>query len=199
MCEIVNPIYLYCILQAFKSVVNGLEDEYLHEGTREGFLDYLTPTGQIDMEPLLDNFQDFIGRAGFRILQVPDTPQESVGRHLLLAYLDQFIKLIGGFMHIEVPTGRGRMDIIITHNQQKYIVETKIWRGDNRYQAGKKQLAAYLSSEGVTEGYYIVFDHRQEPEPQVETEVIEGLTIRSYVIPVIQEPPSSVPDTHSRR
>ena len=91
MCEIVNPIYLYCILQAFKSVVNGLEDEYLHEGTREGFLDYLTPTGQIDMEPLLDNFQDFIGRAGFRILQVPDTPQESVGRHLLLAYLDQLL------------------------------------------------------------------------------------------------------------
>ena len=26
MCEIVNPIYLYCILQAFKPIVNGLED-----------------------------------------------------------------------------------------------------------------------------------------------------------------------------
>ena len=190
MCEIVNPVYLYCILQAFKPIVNGLEDEYLHENSREGFLDYLTPIGQIDMPALLDNFQDFIARAGFKILQVPDTPQESVGRHLLLAYLDQFVKLIGGFMHIEVQTGRGRMDIIITHNQQKYIVETKIWRGDNRYQAGKKQLVAYLRSERVTEGYYIVFDHRQDPEPRVETETIEGLTIRRYVIPVMQEPPS---------
>ncbi len=204
MCEIINPIYLYCILQAFKAVVNGLEDEYLHDGTREGFLDYLTPTGQIDMKALLDNFRDFIIRAGFRILQVPDTPQESVGRHLLLAYLDQFIKLIGGFMHIEVPTGRGRMDIIIIHNQQKYIVETKIWRGDNRYQAGKKQLAVYLSSEGVAEGYYVVFDHRQNPalgspsvtgKGRIETETIDGLTVRSYVIPVIQEPPSKVPNT----
>ena len=195
MCEIVNPIYLYCILQAFKAVVNGLEDEYLHEDSREGFLDYLTPTGQIDMGALLDNFQDFIARAGFKILQVPDTPQESVGRHLLLAYLDQFVKLIGGFMHIEVQTGRGRMDIIITHNQQKYIIETKIWRGDNRYQAGKKQLVTYLKSEGVTEGYYIVFDHREEPEPRVETEKIEDLTIRSYVIPVIQELPSKVQNT----
>ena len=197
MCEIINPIYLYCILQAFKAVVNGLEDEYLPEGTREGFLDYLTPAGLIDMEALLDNFRDFIVRVGFQILQVPDTPQESVGRHLLLAYLDQFIKLIGGFMHIEVPTGRGRMDIIITHNQQKYIVETKIWRGDGRYQSGKKQLAAYLRSEGVTEGYYIVFDHRQSPEPQVKTEVLEGLTIRSYVIPVMQEPPSGMPSNSS--
>ncbi len=95
-------------------------------------------------------------------------------------------------MDIEVQTGRGRMDIIITHNQQKYIVETKIWRGDSRYQSGKKQLAAYLSTEGVREGYYIVFDHRQDPEPQVETEVLDGLTIRSYVIPVMQEPPSGL-------
>ncbi len=199
MCEIVNPIYLYCILQAFKAVVNGLEDEYLHEGSREGFLDYLTLTGQIDMGALLDNFQDFIARAGFKILQVPDTPQESVGRHLLLAYLDQFVKIIGGFMHIEVQTGRGRMDIIIAHNQQKYIVETKIWRGDSLYQAGKKQLVAYLKSEDVTAGYYIVFDHRQDPEPRVETETIEGLTIRSYVIPVMQEAPSNVQNTAGSR
>ncbi len=195
MCEIVNPIYLYCILQAFKAIVNGLEEEYLTEENKEGFLDYLTPDEQINMELLLDNFRDFITRAGFRILQVPDTPQESVGRHLLLAYLDQFVKIIGGFMHIEVQTGRGRMDIIITYNQQKYIIETKIWRGDRRYQAGKKQLVTYLRSEGVTEGYYIVFDHREEPEPRVETETIEGLTIRSYIIPVLQEMSSKVQNT----
>ena len=194
MCEIVNPIYLYCILQAFKPVVNGLEDEYLHEDSREGFLDYLTPVGQINMGSLLDNFRDFIARAGFKILQVPDTPQESVGRHLLLAYLDQFVKVIGGFMYIEVQTGRGRMDLIIIYNQQKYIIETKIWRGDRRYQAGKKQLAAYLKSEEVVGGYYIVFDHREEPEPRVETETIDGLTIRSYIIPVMQEPPSKLPN-----
>ena len=194
MCEIVNPIYLYCILQAFKPIVNGLEDEYLHGESCEGFLDYLIPTGQIDMESLLKNFRDFIARAGFKILQVPDTPQESVGRHLLLAYLDQFVKDIGGFMHIEVQTGRGRMDIIVTHNQQKYIIETKIWRGERRYQAGKRQLAAYLRAEGVTEGDYIVFDHREKPEPRVETEAIDDLTIRSYLIPVMQEPPSKVPN-----
>lgn len=34
MCEILNPIYLYCILQAFKPLVNGLEDEYFPEDTR---------------------------------------------------------------------------------------------------------------------------------------------------------------------
>ena len=189
-CEILNPIYLYRIMRAFKPLVNGLEREYFPEDTGDEFREYLTSTDQIEMEALLDNFRDFIARAGFRILQVPDTPQESVGRHLLLAYLDEFVKRIGGVMHIEVQTGRGRMDILITHNQQKYIVETKIWRGDNRYQAGKKQLAAYLKLEGTTEGYYIVFDHRQDPEPRVEIETIDEVTVRSYVIPVVQERPS---------
>ncbi len=190
MCEILNPIYHYCILQAFKPIVNGLENEYLPAGNVAGFQDYLTSDEDIDMVTLLNNFQAFIARAGFRVLQVPDTPQEFIGQHLLLAYLDQFVQLVGGVMYLEVQTGRGRMDLLIHHNRKKYIVETKIWEGDNRYQAGKKQLAAYLKLEGTTEGYYIVFDHRQEPEPRIETETIEGITIRSYVIPVIQERPS---------
>ena len=195
MCEILNPIYLYCILQVFKPLVNGLEEEYFPEDD-----DYLTPTGQIELAGLLDNFRDFIARAGFRILQVPDTPQESVGRHLLLAYIDEFVRRIGGVMYIEAQTGRGRMDIILTHNNQKYIIETKIWRGDNRYQAGKQQLAAYLKSEGATEGYYVIFDHRKEAKSFVETETLaENLTIRSYIIPVIQEIPSLKTESNSTR
>ena len=187
MCEILNPIYLYCILQAFKPLVNGLEQEYFPEN-----YDYLTAAGQIELTALIDNFRDFIARAGFRILQVPDTPQESIGRHLLLAYLDEFVRRIGGVMYIEAQTGRGRIDIILIYNNRTYIIETKVWRGMQRYQAGKQQLAAYLKLEGATEGYYVVFDHRKEAEPRVETETFaENLTIRSYVILVIQEMPSA--------
>ena len=191
MCQIANPIYLYCIMQAFKPTMNGLEQEYFHEDNIEGFQGYLTATGQIDMERLLDNFRDFIVRAGFKILQVPDTPQESVGRHLLLTYLDLFARSVGGVLSLEVETGRGRMDLLITRAGRKYIVETKIWRGNIRYQMGKKQLAAYLKLEGETQGYYVVFDHRRIPEPRVETETIEGVRLRSYVIPVVQEQPSA--------
>ena len=177
-------------MQAFKPVVNGLENDYLPDDTHIGFQDYLTPDGHIQMQAFLDNFQDFIARAGFKILQIPETPQEYVGQYLLLAYLEQFVSLIRGVMYPAVPTGRGRMDLVIFHNAQKYIVETKIWEGPRSYQAGKAQLAAYLKLEGASEGYYVVFDHRAEPEPRVETETIDGLTIRSYVIPVVQEVPS---------
>ena len=188
MCKIANPIYLYCILQTFKPIVNGLERDYFPEDTDE--FQYLTDTGQIQMERLLDNFRDFIARAGFRILQVPETPQEFIGQHLLFAYLDQFVVSVNGAMYMEVPTGRGRMDLLILHNERKYIVETKIWRSNRHYTQGKQQLAAYLTTEGVTEGYYVVFDYREVPEPRAETETIDGLTLRSYVIPVVQGLPS---------
>ena len=191
VCKIVNPIYQFRIMQAFKQPINGLEREYLPEDTRAGFRDYLTPDGDIHMQSLLDNFKDFIARAGFRILQIPDTPHEYVGQYLLFAYLDQFVRLVGGNMYLEVQTGRGRIDLLILHKARKYVVETKIWEGDLLYEAGKKQLAKYLSIENAEEGYYMVFDHRKNPESRVETQTLQDLTIRSYVIPVVQERPST--------
>ena len=183
-------------MRAFKQPANGLERDYFPEDTRAGFRAYLTDVGKLAMERLLDNFRDFIARAGFRILQIPDTPQEFVGQYLLFTYLDQFVRLVAAHIYLEVQTGRGRMDLIILHNGSKYIVETKIWEGDMLYEAGKKQLAAYLTLENTHQGYYIVFDHRQNPEPRVETETLEGnVTIRSYVIPVVQERPSVVHPT----
>ena len=190
MCEILNPIYQQRIMQAFKPLVNGLEHEYFPEDTHHDLTDYLTSTNQINMELLLDNFRDFIARAGFRILLVPDTPKEFIGQHLLYAYLDQFVQLVRGHIYLEGQTGRGKIDLAIFHNARKHIVETKIWEGPRSYQAGKNQLAAYLKLKGASEGYYVVFDHRAEPEPRAETEAIEGLKIRSYVIPVVQEAPS---------
>lgn len=192
MCEIVNPIYQHCIIQAFQPLVNGLEGDYFPENNDTEFTDFLTTDGKLEMMPLLTNFQEFIARAGYRILDVPDTPKEFIGQYLLYAYLDQFVRIVRGLMYLEVQTGRGRIDLLILHNSQKYVIETKIWETERRYQAGKKQLAAYLKLEGVMEGYYVVFDHRTAPEPRRETEIIEGCKIQSYVIPVVQEQPSSV-------
>ena len=191
MCQILNPIYLHCIIQAFKPLINGLENEYLPEDGPIDFTGYITETGHLQMHTLIENFKNFIARAGFRVLQVPDTPQEFVGQYLLFAYLDEFVRMVGATMHLEVPTGRGRTDIIIGHQGRKYIIETKVWRNERAYEAGKRQLAAYLTLEGEREGYYIVFDYRQKSDPRVETDTVDGCTIRSYLIPILQEVPST--------
>ena len=38
----------------------------------------------------------------------------------------------------------------------------------------QQQLAAYLKLEGETEGYYVVFDYRRNPEPRIETDTLDG-------------------------
>ncbi|MFQ6040755.1 MAG: AAA-like domain-containing protein [Candidatus Poribacteria bacterium] len=183
LCVIDNPVYQSIIIDTFTPFINGVEDKYLPEYV-EDFTDYLSKNGEIQMEELLNNFRDFIGRAGYKILEVPETPQEFVGQYLLLAYLDLFVRKIGGHLYPEVPTGRGRMDIILLYRSEKHIVETKLWRGEKRYQSGKQQLAAYIEKECVQRGYYIVFDHRRNAQPQYERETIAGKEIVSYCIPI---------------
>ena len=100
------------------------------------------------------------------------------------------MKIVGAAMYLEVPTGRGRADLVISHSRQTYIVETKVWRSERNYQADKQQLATYLKSESATEGYYVVFDYRENPDPRAETDIIDGRTIHSYIIPVLQALPS---------
>lgn len=192
MCQIRNPIYLHRVLQMFQPLINGLENQYFPDDSLIDFTDYVLEPGQLQMQTLLENFKDFIARAGYRILQVPDTPQEFVGQYLLFAYLDEFVILVRASMFLEVPTGRGRADLIIAYCGNKYIVETKVWRNERAYQLGKHQLAAYAKLENVADGYYVVFDYSENPKPRTEIETIDSITIYSYVIPVIQHRPSQI-------
>ena len=200
-CKVLNPIYQYVIVQTFLPLINGLEDEYLPEDSDLDFSDYVTAAGKINLRGALANFRGFIARVGYRILEVPESPKEFVATYLLYSYLDYLVREIGGYMYPEVPTGRGRMDLMILYRGEKYIIEIKIWGGQKRYQAGKHQLARYLDLEQVEEGYYLVFDHRRKPQAREGEERIDGKTIVSFCIPVPQERPSQqgVPPPYSRR
>ena len=48
MCEILNPIYFYCILREFKPIVNGLEQEYFRQEVRDEFQNYFTSTEETE-------------------------------------------------------------------------------------------------------------------------------------------------------
>ena len=43
-----------------------------------------------------------------------------------------------------------------------------------------------MRSEAAADGYYVIFDNRQNPEPRKETEQMKDVKIRSYVIPVVR-------------
>ncbi|MDD9976014.1 MAG: hypothetical protein OXU27_18535 [Candidatus Poribacteria bacterium] len=160
------------------------------------FLDDTKITNHLSMRRFFGRFSNFLERhySGQKVVLVIDEfdgiPRSVVSdflyslRHIYLSGRDRCPHSVG-------IVGVKSITQLNLHNQKKYIVGTKIWGGDMRYAAGKAQLAVYVRLEAAEAGYYVVFDHREEPEPRVETETLDGSTIRSYVIPVMQERPSS--------
>ena len=66
-----------------------------------------------------------------------------------------------GELSFEVSTGLGRIDILLTYQGRKYIVETKTNRSSLERTAEKAidQLCSkYLLTERANEGYVVIFD-----------------------------------------
>ena len=68
-----------------------------------------------------------------------------------------------GFYHIESQfTDLRRMDLVVDFGQQQFIIEMKIWRGEQYRMEALEQLGAYLESKNTHEGYLLTFDFRKE-------------------------------------
>ncbi|MCP4697181.1 MAG: hypothetical protein GY862_10070 [Gammaproteobacteria bacterium] len=106
-------------------------------------------------------------------------------------FIHFFILRLGGQTYMEVPSGRRRTDILIRCQGQSYIIETKIYSDDTYFKRGKGQLAAYLKSEHISEGYYVVFSNLHTKKDELFTEeFIEGKRIRTHIIPTRFEQPN---------
>ena len=107
-----------------------------------------------------------------------------------MAYIDLLVKAVGGEAFLEVPTGRGRMDIIVVRPEagERHVIEMKIWRGPAELEAGQKQLARYLATEGVDEGHLVISNARPQvygeiPDGDLTFDVeVEGKLIHNYIV-----------------
>ncbi|MCP4699010.1 MAG: hypothetical protein GY862_19480, partial [Gammaproteobacteria bacterium] len=77
---------------------------------------------------------------------------------------------------------------------QSDIIETKIYSDDTYFKRGKGQLASYLKSESISEGYYVVFSNLHTGKDELfSEELIEGKRIYTHIIPTKFEQPSRLP------
>ena len=140
------------------------------------------------MDAILSRFREFVERRGREAFKVTPMPQEATGQYLLMAYLDIVVRQLGAAQFTEVHSGEGRLDLVIVHGGRRYIIETKIWRGQVLYEEGLTQVADYLASEGQTTGYYVLFHARPNvygklPDDALEyTKQVAGKTIYVYLV-----------------
>ena len=188
--DIPVPIYSKRLITAFRPTINGETEHYItsaHEKLSK-FLD----GDKLNMHALLDKYCDYVRRRGFRAFDTEHL-REAAWHYSLDGFMYFFVQSLGGETLIEVPTGRGRTDILILYHGQKYIIETKIYLNELRFEQGKRQLAQYLKSEKLEEGFYVVFSKKHsETDTLYFEEEIEGKKIYTYIIRVNFEKPSKV-------
>ena len=120
---------------------------------------FIKADGSLDVGKILLKFQAFMKH---EYSEKRDSFLEADGRLVFLAFISPIING-AGFAFKEVTGGEEkRFDIVITFEKKMYILELKIWYGEEYHKKGLKQLEEYLKQYGLMEGYLLVFDFRKE-------------------------------------
>ena len=107
---------------------------------------------------------------------------EKTGRLLLLLWIVPSINGEGGWYTEPQIRGNQQMDLVIQYGADKFIIELKIWRGEQYEQEGAAQLAKYLKDTYMKEGYLVSFcDNIKSPRESGVYEY-DGVTIHEYII-----------------
>ncbi len=150
-----NNIYLQTI---YNYMISKTEIENLSM-SKYNFRDNFIVEDFLDMEKILLKFQEF--------MKVQYTNRnknflETNGKLLLLAFIRPIINGKGfDFKEVQISEEK-RLDIVITYMDNKYILETKIWHGEEAHKRGLSQLYDYLDKECLDKGYLVIFDLNKE-------------------------------------
>lgn len=180
-----NPIYRKMLLLRFAAspeplpVDGGVVQRYLVDGL-------------LNFDALLDHFKAFMTEHGVRLLKSTKTgrPLEISGQYLLLSYLGAALNSIQGYVTIEAVSSAGEIDIMAFYRGQRFIIETKIWYDNAKYEAGKAQLVRYLQAAGLNKGYLVIFDEKLEQNPLLNNQsdtfevTVDEKTLRVYLVGV---------------
>lgn len=122
---------------------------------RDNFID---ENGDLQVDKILDKFQlvmkeEYSGRN--------DKFIEREGRLLFLVFLRPIING-SGFALKEVQISQEqRLDILITFNKKKYVIELKKWYGEEYHKKGLSQLENYLEKQNLEKGYLMIFNFKK--------------------------------------
>lgn len=107
------------------------------------------------LERFIVNFTDLYGDNNEKFL-------ENVGRKYFLFYLKPIINGTGNY-YIEAQTrDERRTDVIVDYHGEQFVVEMKIWHGEEYNNRGEKQLVDYLNAYHLDKGYMLSFNFNKK-------------------------------------
>jgi len=131
---------------------------------------YVTDEGSLNMPLILEKYSEYLK-------ELYDDHQskfiENNARLLFSIFMKSIINGVGFMYREAVISDRRRLDVMITYNQFKYIIELKIWYGEAYYEEAKGQLVDYLKREQLEVGYMIIHDFRKKLHRRFSSETLE--------------------------
>lgn len=110
--------------------------------------------GRLDMDLVMRKFYEYYASLYRR---EDERFTEEYGRKIFLIYLKPIINGKGNF-YVEAETrDKTRTDIIVDYGGRQYVIEIKIWHGQEYNKAGEKQLSEYLEHYHLEKGYLLSF------------------------------------------
>ena len=107
---------------------------------------------------------------------------EEEGRKYFLLYLRPIINGTGNY-YIESQTrGLRCTDIIVDYRGEQYIIEMKIWRGEEYNNRGEKQLVGYLDDYDQKKGYMLSFNFNKKKKIGVQEIIVEDKVLIEAVV-----------------
>ncbi|MGL5576329.1 MAG: GxxExxY protein, partial [Sarcina sp.] len=135
---------------------------------------FITDNNGLDMERVLLRFQQFM-KENYSTRNI-----EFLERHgvlLFLAFIKPIINGVGfDYKEVQISEER-RLDIVISYNSHKYIIETKIWHGEIAHKKGLEQLENYLNIQSLDRGYLLIFNFNKTKEYTSSKYTLEGKEI----------------------
>ncbi|MFI3213782.1 MAG: hypothetical protein R3Y24_10605, partial [Eubacteriales bacterium] len=135
--------------------------------------------GQLNMELILSKFvQSFTDIYG----QNTDSFVEEQGRKYFLLFLKPIINGTGNY-YIEAQTrDMRRTDIIVDYLGKQYIIEMKIWHGEEYNKRGEQQLSEYLDYYRLEKGYMLSFNFNKSKNIGIQHMMIHGKELIEAVV-----------------
>lgn len=127
------------------------------------------------LEKFVEHFSELYGNRDERFI-------EEEGRSYFLLYLRPIINGTGNY-YIEARTrDLRRTDVIVDYRGEQFIIEMKIWHGQEYHNRGRKQLIGYMDDYHIKKGYMLSFNFNQKKEPGVKEIIIDDKILIEAVV-----------------
>ena len=173
---IANRIFEMVLLNMF-TAEEALGSTAFAYGDR--YKSWFTENGRLNMDMVLkkfvEHFHDIYGDNDEKFI-------EAYGRKFFLLYLKPIINGTGNY-YLEAQTRDAkRTDVVVDYLGEQFVIELKIWHGNEYNERGERQPAEYLDYFHQEKGYMISFNFNKKKKIGVRELRVEGKTIIEAVV-----------------